>query len=83
MSEHRALTLRIHPESDHLWAEVEEMPGVFASGQDLEELREALAEAISLYLTEDGREPEQVKVFFDMFPREVTRLPARAELACV
>ncbi len=43
-------TVAIHPEPDHYWAEVVELPGCFATGIDLEELRESLEEAISLYL---------------------------------
>ena len=51
MSEIREYTVNIHQEdSGHLWAEVEELPGCFASGDNLDELREALEEAISMYL---------------------------------
>jgi predicted RNase H-like HicB family nuclease len=35
-----------------LWARVEELPGCFASGFSMEELREALAEAVQLCLPE-------------------------------
>lgn len=58
MSEVRgSYTVRIHREPGHdLWAEVEELPGCFASGRDERELREALAEAISQYLSEPGNE---------------------------
>jgi predicted RNase H-like HicB family nuclease len=43
--------VRVHQEEDGgLWAEVLDLPGCFASGQSLDELREALEEAISLYL---------------------------------
>ncbi len=50
-------TVRIHREPGHdLWAEVSELPGCFASGRDMSELREALNEAVSLYLSEPGRE---------------------------
>lgn len=45
--------VHIHPEDDHLWAEVEELPGCFASGRNEEELEEALIEAIELYLSTD------------------------------
>ena len=51
--------VRIHNEPGQeypLWAEVEELPGCFASGRDMDELREALSEAVSLYLSEPGRE---------------------------
>jgi predicted RNase H-like HicB family nuclease len=46
-------TVRIHHEpGEELWAEVLELPGCFAAGVDMAELREALSEAISLYLPE-------------------------------
>jgi predicted RNase H-like HicB family nuclease len=49
-------TVRIHDEPGHdLWAEVVELPGCFASGRDIDELREALSEAVSLYLSEPGK----------------------------
>jgi predicted RNase H-like HicB family nuclease len=52
-------TVRIHDSGGdgyHLWAEVEELPGCFASGRDHDELMEALAETIGGYLSEPGRE---------------------------
>lgn len=51
-------TVLVHNEGpgQRLWAEVEELPGCFASGWDMGGLREALAEAISLYLSEPGHE---------------------------
>ncbi len=63
-------TVRIHHEPDQeycLWAEVEELPGCFASGRDMDELREALSEAVSLYLSEPGHE-----VSVRLEPAEVT-----------
>lgn len=43
--------VRVHQEdSGSMWAEVLDLPGCFASGTSLDELREALEEAISLYL---------------------------------
>ncbi|HET6601965.1 MAG TPA: type II toxin-antitoxin system HicB family antitoxin [Gaiella sp.] len=45
--EYRAL---VHEEDGAYWAEVEELPGCFASGHDLDELRAALVEAITFYL---------------------------------
>jgi predicted RNase H-like HicB family nuclease len=58
MSEVReSYTVRIHREDGHeLWVEVEELPGCFASGADMDELREALSEAVSLYLSEPGHD---------------------------
>lgn len=73
MSDRKEFTVRIHDEGDDgLWAEVVELPGCFASGADMDELREALAEALGLYLStperevhvrlEDARQVESVKV---------------------
>ena len=50
-------TVRVHQEPGHeLWAEVLELPGCFATGTDMEDLRQALTEAISLYLSGPGSE---------------------------
>ncbi len=51
MSE-REFRVLVHEEDGAYWAEVEDLPGCFASGHDLEELREAVVEAITLYLAE-------------------------------
>lgn len=40
----------VHEEDGSYWAEVEALPGCIASGRDLDELREAVVEAITLYL---------------------------------
>ena len=42
------LTAKIRFEDGGYWAEVVELPGCFASGGSLDELREALEEAISM-----------------------------------
>jgi predicted RNase H-like HicB family nuclease len=42
------LTARIHEEGGSYWAEVVELPGCFASGATLDELRDALEEAVML-----------------------------------
>ncbi len=44
------LTVIVHQERGSFWAEVSELPGCFASGRTLDELVEALAEAVGLYL---------------------------------
>jgi predicted RNase H-like HicB family nuclease len=44
------LTVFIRHEGAGYWGEVSELPGCFASGRTLTELREALGEAIGLYL---------------------------------
>jgi predicted RNase H-like HicB family nuclease len=41
----------VHEEEDgSYWAEVQELPGCFASGSTLDELREALLDAIQLWM---------------------------------
>jgi predicted RNase H-like HicB family nuclease len=64
-------TVLIHDEGprQRLWAEVEELPGCFAAGADMAELTEALAEAISLYLSEPGND---VRVELEDAPGSVT-----------
>ncbi|MFL5824187.1 MAG: type II toxin-antitoxin system HicB family antitoxin [Solirubrobacteraceae bacterium] len=44
------LTVEVREEGPGYWAHVVELPGCFASGQALDELREALGEAVGLYL---------------------------------
>ena len=44
------LTVIVHAERGSLWSEVSELPGCFASGRTVDELRDALAEAVGLYL---------------------------------
>lgn len=39
----------VHFEDGMYWAEADGLPGCFASGASLEELREALSEAVALY----------------------------------
>lgn len=48
-----------HEDDDSYWAEVLDLPGCFASGDTLDELMDALREAISLYLSD---ETEAVKI---------------------
>lgn len=43
----------VREEGDTYWAEVEGLPGCFASGHSLDELREAVVEAITLCLADD------------------------------
>jgi predicted RNase H-like HicB family nuclease len=46
------LTVRVHEEEGAYWAEVLDMPGCFASGDTLDELRMALDEAVRLHRDE-------------------------------
>lgn len=50
----RALNIKIHREDEAFWATVDEFPGVFATGDTLEELHASLTEGISLYLAAPG-----------------------------
>lgn len=73
-------TVRIHQEAaGDLWAEVAELPGCFASGRDMGELREALAEAVSLYLSEPGHEVRVIEL--EDAPGMVTEQPMLARTA--
>lgn len=64
--------IRVHGEDDgSLWAEVLDLPGCFASGDSLNELKEALEEAISLYLADD---PEAGKLG-ELAPAAVAHKP--------
>lgn len=47
----REYRVLVHEEDGAYWAEVEDLPGCFASGHDLDELRNAVVEAITLYLS--------------------------------
>jgi predicted RNase H-like HicB family nuclease len=63
------VTVRVHQEDSHYWAEVEELPGCFACGDTLDELWEVLEESIGLYLSNDR---ENVTVSFQDVPEPVT-----------
>jgi predicted RNase H-like HicB family nuclease len=49
------LTAQIHSEGGSYWADVPELPGVFATGDTLDELFESLREGVVLVL---DNEPE-------------------------
>jgi predicted RNase H-like HicB family nuclease len=44
------LTVEVREEGQDYWSRITELPGCFASGRTLEELRDALGEAVGLYL---------------------------------
>jgi predicted RNase H-like HicB family nuclease len=48
----REFRVFVHEEDGSYWAEVDGLPGCFASGRDLDELRDAVVEAIALYLAD-------------------------------
>jgi len=56
----RDFTAEVHEEDGMLWAQVRELPGCFASGADLDELKAGLREAVAMYerpSTVDARPP--------------------------
>jgi predicted RNase H-like HicB family nuclease len=44
------LTVAIREEGEGYWSQIRELPGCFASARTLDELSEALGEAVGLYL---------------------------------
>jgi predicted RNase H-like HicB family nuclease len=46
----RQLHVNVHQEDGSYWAEVQELPGCFASGDTVVELIESIEEAVALYL---------------------------------
>lgn len=54
--EHRVeYQVTVHNEEGSYWAEVAQLPGLFVSGDTLDEVFEALNEAILLYMNEPGK----------------------------
>lgn len=60
MPEPQQLHVNVRLEDGALWATVDEYPGVFATGDNLDELRESLQEGIALVLAAPGEEPPTV-----------------------
>lgn len=56
MSEPQQLHVNVRLEDESLWATVDEFPGVFATGDNLDELRESLQEGIALVLAGPGED---------------------------
>lgn len=54
------LNVRVRHEDSALWATVDEFPGVFATGDDLDELRASLEEGIALWQAKPGEPPAPV-----------------------
>lgn len=79
MSDVRTVTVVVHAEDNSLWAEVPELPGVFASGHTQEELLAALEEAISQYMSDESHDVvADLRVSEDLAP--VKRVPAKLAL---
>jgi predicted RNase H-like HicB family nuclease len=62
MNEIQEFTATVHKDPGSLWAEVVELPGCFATGDDLGQLREALKEAISLYLLDEPGQAMRIRI---------------------
>jgi predicted RNase H-like HicB family nuclease len=60
MPQPQHLHVNVRHEDDSFWATVDEFPGVLATGDDLDELRESLQEGIALILALPGEEPPAV-----------------------
>lgn len=64
---------RVHDAEDGtLWAEVLDLPGCFATGETLDELRDALEEAINLYHTDDPESGTIAEIDTGQLPRHMT-----------
>lgn len=74
----QSLHVCVRQEDGAYWATVEEFPGVFATGDDLDELRESLEAGIALVLARSGGEPPQVTLS-ELRP-ELGAMAAEAEL---
>jgi predicted RNase H-like HicB family nuclease len=74
MNEAQEYIVRVNQDDDGSFvAEVLDLPGCFATGWTLDELREAVEEAINLYLHDD---PESGKLeSFEPLPEGPTRRP--------
>lgn len=62
MSGTKELHVRVRHEYDSFWATVDEFPGVFATGDTLDELRQSLEEGISLVLERPNGEVPTVSL---------------------
>jgi predicted RNase H-like HicB family nuclease len=62
MAKQVELAVNVHEEDGMYWAEVPSHPGLFASGETMDELIEALGEAWSLYTSDErsGQQPVSV-----------------------
>jgi predicted RNase H-like HicB family nuclease len=56
------LTVLVQRDATGYWSQVKELPGCFASAGTLEELREAVGEAIGLYLNDEPLELGDVQM---------------------
>jgi predicted RNase H-like HicB family nuclease len=64
--------VQIRHEDGSLWATVDEYPGVLATGDDLEELRESVEEGIRLMKTAPGEDLASFRLSELTLPGETT-----------
>lgn len=76
----RSVTVAVHYEADHLWAEVLELPGCFATGATPDELQQALEEAIGMYFS-DSSQPRLVRAEACEELTAVKKVPMRLAFA--
>ena len=62
MPEPQQLHVNVRLEGESAWATVDEYPGVFGTGDNLDELRASLQEGIALILARPGEEPPTVSL---------------------
>jgi predicted RNase H-like HicB family nuclease len=70
-------TVDVHEEDGILWGQVREWPGCFASGDDLDELSEAINEAINLQLDSGAVTPEMLEAARDQSESATGESPPR------
>lgn len=78
MPQNQPLHVSVRHEDDSYWATVDEFPGVFATGDDLNELRTSLEEGIALVLALPGQQPPAITL--TPFRLEPASVVANAEL---
>lgn len=70
--------VRVRFEDQAYWATVDEYPGVFATGDSVEELRESLEEGLSLVIV--GADPEERPVSLSPIPADAAETVVSSEL---
>ena len=82
MAAHNQVDYRVlvHHEDGSYWAEVVELPGCFVAGDSMDEIWEALPEAIGLYLS-TGDDSVEVEIKHKATAEEVETVDARV-LVC-
>jgi predicted RNase H-like HicB family nuclease len=78
MPQNQSLHVSVRHEDESYWATVDEFPGVFATGDDLDELRESLEEGIALVLALPDQQPPAIRL--TAFRPEPAAMGANAEL---